>query len=135
MRKALALAMFLGLSGCSGAAQTPDNARICTLYAAQQSHAEVVASGKIVDVLGTRGGPSGGHEGYLLHLESGCDTLVRVETNVDLTGPVPLRSGEAVVVKGEYEYTPLGGVIHWTHRDPRGRHEGGYVIAAGKTYE
>ena len=86
-------------------------------------------------ILGTRNGPSGTHEGFLVRLSNGCDLTVRVETNVDLTGPVPLRVGEHVTVRGEYEYTSLGGVIHWTHHDPRGRHPGGYVISDGKVYQ
>jgi hypothetical protein len=71
----------------------------------------------------------------LLALASGCTLVVRVEANTDFTGTFPLARGERVAVKGEYEFYPLGGVIHWTHRDPRGRHEGGYIEAAGQRYE
>ncbi len=123
------------LAGCSTAKQPPDNAAVCRIYSAQESRAEVVASGTVVDVLGTRRGPSGNHEGFLLRLGGGCDLLVRVETNVDLTGPVPIRTGENAIVKGEYEYEPMGGVIHWTHHDPRGRHDGGYVRLGDRSYQ
>jgi len=61
--------------------------------------------------------------------------IVRVEANTDFTGAIPLATGQHVLVKGEYEYYPLGGVIHWTHRDPRGRHEGGYISTGGKIYD
>ena len=74
------------------------------------------------------------HEGFLFRLASGCSVILRVEANTDFTGPIPLAHGDHVLVKGEYEYYPLGGVIHWTHRDPRGRHEGGYVEAGGRMY-
>ena len=69
-----------------------------------------------------------------MRLDSGCDVVVRVEANTDFTGAVSARARRRVVVKGEYEYYPLGGVIHWTHRDPRGRHEGGYIQTGGRTY-
>jgi hypothetical protein len=70
-----------------------------------------------------------------MRLASGCNLVVRVEANTDFTGSIPLAEGQRVVVKGEYEYYPRGGVVHWTHRDPRGRHEGGYVEAGGKLYD
>jgi hypothetical protein len=95
----------------------------------------VIGRGTVLGVLGTRGGPSGEHEGFLLKLDQQCDLLVRVETNVDITGPVPLEMGEIVTVKGQFEDDASGGVIHWTHHDPSGRHVSGYVEADGKLYE
>jgi hypothetical protein len=84
--------------------------------------------------MGVQPGRVSPHEGFLLRLASGCGLDVRVEANTDFTGPIPLTLGERVAVKGEYEYYSLGGVIHWTHRDPRGRHEGGYIDAGGRAY-
>ena len=137
-RIAFALCASAALAACAqhGAASgTSNDAAVCDAFSSQRSHVEVVASGKVTRVLGVRGGPSGDHEGYLLRLDGGCALTLKVETNVTLTGPVPLAPGEAVVVKGEYEYNGLGGVVHWTHRDPRGNHEAGYVQAGGLTYQ
>lgn len=139
MHKALALACIaVALSACSqqsGSQTAAGDSAVCAAYQSQRSRVEVVAQGKITRLLGTRDGRSGSHEGFLVRLDSGCNLVVKVETNVTLTGPVPLTLGEPVVVKGEYEYYSLGGVIHWTHRDPRGYHEGGYVQADGATYQ
>ena len=60
------------------------------------------------------------------------EVVVRVEANTDFTGTMPIQRGSRVAVKGEYEFDPRGGVIHWTHRDPRGRHESGYVQLGGQ---
>ena len=84
--------------------------------------------------MGVQSGRISPHEGFLFQLGSGCSLVLRVEANTDFTGPIPLAPGERVLVKGEYEYYPLGGVIHWTHRDPRGRHESGYIAAGGRMY-
>jgi hypothetical protein len=127
---AVALAL-LALTGCTPG---PDDEAVCRAFHAGTSAFEVVADGRVVSLLGTNAGPSGAHEGFLLHLGSGCDLTLRVETNVGFTGPIPLHVGENVVVKGEYEYEALGGVIHWTHRETHGRHPSGYVEAAGRYY-
>ena len=42
--------------------------------------------------------------------------------------------GDHVIVHGEYIWNPEGGLIHFTHHDPQGTHEGGYIIDGGKTY-
>jgi hypothetical protein len=64
----------------------------------------------------------------------GRGLTVRVEDNVDLTGQIPIRAGDDVEVRGEYIYDPRGGLIHYTHRDPRGRHAGGYVRIGNRMY-
>ena len=122
-------------TSCAGEPEKPDNALVCRTFSSQNSRQEVLAKGQIVELLGTSNGPSGEHEGFLLKLTGDCDLLLRVETNIDITGPVPLRAGETVQVKGEYEFEPMGGVVHWTHHDPSGRHIGGYVLSAGKLYQ
>ena len=132
----LAGVAILALTACAKQATSIDfNADTCAYYDMHESNREVVADGTVTRILGTRRGPSGTHEGFLLRLGSGCNLTVRIETNTDLTGPVPIAVGEHVTLKGEYEYYPIGGVIHWTHHDPRGRHEGGYVQAGGQTYQ
>lgn len=117
------------------ASQAPDDSVVCSAYSAGRSHVEVIADGTVTRVLGTQQGRISPHEGFLLRLASDCDVIVRVEANTDFTGPIPIVAGGRVTVKGEYEYYPLGGVIHWTHRDPRGRHEGGYIEARGQVYD
>jgi len=45
-----------------------------------------------------------------------------------------MRTGDDVTVRGEYIYDPRGGLIHYTHRDPRNRHPGGFVRVNGRLY-
>jgi hypothetical protein len=134
MARYAALLALLTAAAC-GTSQAPDDGAVCSAYSGQRSHVEVVADGTVTRMLGIAPGRSSPHEGFLLRLASGCSLIVRVEANTDFTGPIPLNPGQRVNVKGEYEYYPLGGVIHWTHHDPRARHEGGYIQTGGRIYE
>jgi hypothetical protein len=132
---ALATVATALLCACAGGgSSTPDNAAVCSAFSNGQSHAEVTAQGMVVRDFGVRAGRQSPHEGFLMKLSSDCNVVVRVEANTDFTGAFALRRGETVVVKGEYEYYPRGGVIHWTHRDPRGRHPDGFIQVGGKSY-
>jgi hypothetical protein len=136
-RAAAAGALTLLLAACAGGASgDAANGAVYDAWRAQRSYVEVTASGSVARVLGVRTGPSGAHEGFLLHLRgaAGRGLTVRVEDNVDLTGPIALRTGDDVTVRGEYIYDPRGGIIHYTHTDPRGHHSGGYVRVNGRLY-
>ena len=65
---------------------------------------------------------------------AGRGLTVRVEDNVDVTGPIPLAPGDDVEVRGEYVYDPLGGLIHFTHHESHGTHPGGYVRVGERVY-
>lgn len=132
-----AFALLLLLAGCVAApSSSAGNAALYDAWRTQRSHVEVTASGVVARDLGTRSGIRSPHEGFLLHLSgaSGRGLTVRVEANVDFTGPLPIIAGAPVVVRGEYEFDARGGVIHYTHRDPRGRHPDGYIELQNKRY-
>lgn len=72
------------------------------------------------------------HERFLVMVG---DTLtVLVAHNIDVAPRVPLLAGDSVQVRGEYLWDDRGGVIHWTHRDTRGKREGGWVRHEGTVY-
>jgi len=73
------------------------------------------------------------HQRFILDLGDGLTVLVA--HNIDLAPRVPLQPGDRVRVRGEYEWNDRGGVIHWTHHDPRGRRPGGWIRHAGELYE
>lgn len=74
------------------------------------------------------------HQRFVIEIPSGLTVLVA--HNIDLAPRVEdLEVGEAITVRGEYEWNEQGGVIHWTHHDPQGRREGGWIEYRGQRYE
>ena len=73
------------------------------------------------------------HQRFIMELGSGQTLLIA--HNVNVAPRIPgLRKGDKVAFRGEYDWNPEGGVIHWTHHDPGGRHTGGWLKHKGKTY-
>ena len=74
------------------------------------------------------------HQRFILELASGQTLLI--SHNIDLAPRVVgLRKDDAVSFNGEYEWNAQGGVIHWTHHDPRKRHPAGWIKHNGRVYQ
>lgn len=74
------------------------------------------------------------HQRFIIKLSSGKTLLVA--HNIDIAPKIySLQKGDEVSFCGEYEYNSKGGVIHWTHHDPRGRNAGGWLEHKGRKYE
>ena len=74
------------------------------------------------------------HQRFILELASGQTLLI--SHNIDLAPRVVgLRKGETVSFGGEYEWNEKGGVIHWTHHDPRKRHPAGWIKHNRRVYQ
>lgn len=74
------------------------------------------------------------HQRFILQLKSGQTVLVA--HNIDLAEKIKgLKKGDTVGFYGEYEWSEQGGVIHWTHHDPNGRHADGWLKHNGKMYQ
>ncbi|MFT5258796.1 MAG: hypothetical protein ACI9J2_000459 [Saprospiraceae bacterium] len=74
------------------------------------------------------------HQRFILDV--GNKLSILVAHNIDLADKIHgLRRADSVEFMGEYEWTNKGGVIHWTHHDPRGKHPGGWLKHNGVIYE
>ena len=74
------------------------------------------------------------HQRFIIKLPSGQTLLVA--HNIDIAPRVnSIRVGDTVSFSGEYESNSKGGVIHWTHHDPGGRHAAGWLKHGGQTYQ
>lgn len=99
----------------------------------KRSDVMVEGGGKIIKLLRDDNDGSR-HQKLLVRLASGQTILIA--HNIDLAPRIDnLQLGDHIEFKGEYEYNPQGGVIHWTHHDPQGQHEGGWLKYQEKTYQ
>ena len=113
------------------AAPAPGAAAVLEAFNARRSGVEVEAIGVVARRLADdrKGLP---HERFILRVG---DLTVLIAHNTQLAPPVPVSVGDTVEVRGEYEWNQLGGVIHWTHRDPDGRHAPGWIRLRGRLYQ
>ena len=82
-------------------------------YTQKRSDIFLEAGGTVIKLLADDNKGSR-HQRFLLRLASGHTVLI--VHNIDLVARVPVRPGDVVQVRGEYEWTDKGGLIHWTHR-------------------
>ncbi len=114
------------------AASAAGHAAIADAYARRLRDVPIQAEGRVVRLLpddrqGSR------HQRFVL--ETGAGHTVLVAHNIDLAPRIDgLQRGDTVAFKGEYVWNAEGGVVHWTHHDPDGRHPGGWLLHQGRHY-
>ncbi len=118
--------------GTATATRSSGTEEILELFRAQRSGVMLTVETEVVKRLpddddGSR------HQRFLV--EVAPDHTVLVAHNIDLAPRVPLAEGDTVRIHGQYEWNEKGGVLHWTHHDPRKRHEEGWIEHAGQRYE
>lgn len=101
-------------------------------FASRRSNLWLTDAGRVVKVLrdDTKGSQ---HQRFLVQIPDGPTILIA--HNIDLAPRVAgIREGDEVRFHGEYEWTDKGGVVHWTHHDPGGRRDGGWIDHQGERY-
>lgn len=105
--------------------------RIRTASQKTNSQFWVGVNGKVIkllkdDLRGSR------HQKFLIRIAD--DLTLLISHNIDLAKRVPVTKGDTISIRGRYEWNNRGGVIHWTHHDPKGKKAGGWIQAADKVY-
>lgn len=110
-----------------------DDSPIGRAFANGASDIQVEGEGTVIRVLpDDLNGPR--HQRFIVQLASG-QTLLMTH-NIDIAPRIDgLKVGDSVRFSGKYVWNEKGGVIHWTHHDPQGRHVAGWVKHNGKTYQ
>ena len=114
----------------SGATTGAESDALADAFAARRSDVQVEGLGVVHRVLADDNDGSR-HQRFILRLASGRTLLVA--HNIDLAPRLErLARGDTVRFNGEYEWNAAGGVLHWTHKDPAGRHIAGWLEHDGR---
>ncbi|WP_261845008.1 DUF3465 domain-containing protein [Aliamphritea ceti] len=112
---------------------TSTDALLKQAFQDRKSDLQVTGTGTVIRILqddlqGSR------HQKFIIRLNSSQTLLVA--HNIDLAPRISsLQEGDAISFNGEYEWNERGGVVHWTHHDPAGRHEAGWLKHEGRAYQ
>lgn len=135
----LAAVAIFQLVGGQYSASTPssasrqDRSALTRAFETQADGVQVEGAGTVVKVLKDDNDGSR-HQRFIVQVDSGMTVLIA--HNIDLAPRVsPLNEGDAVSFNGEYAWNAKGGVIHWTHHDPRGLHPAGWIRHDGRLFQ
>ena len=107
--------------------------RLARAFADQESRLQVEGTGTVIKLLDDDNEGSR-HQRFIVRLENGQTILVA--HNIDLASRIDsLKVGDEVSFFGEYDWSPKGGTVHWTHHDPQGRHVAGWLKHEGRLYQ
>jgi ABC-type glycerol-3-phosphate transport system substrate-binding protein len=146
---ALALVVALGCAGCGSASVGPSasssasgatnavpsagDQAVASAFRDRRSEVPVAGQGVVERVLADDNDGSR-HQRFILRLASGQTLLIA--HNIDIAPRLEgLKPGDTVAFSGIYEYNAQGGVVHWTHHDPGGKHTAGWLQANGQTVQ
>jgi hypothetical protein len=101
-------------------------------YAAKRSGVWLETEGRVTRLLSDDNEGSR-HQRFILEVGGGHTVLIA--HNIDLASRVPVTQGDTVSLRGRFEWNERGGVIHWTHHDPEGRLQGGWIRSDGELYK
>ena len=110
-----------------------DDRQIGRAFKNRTSNVQVEGAGVVTrlledDLAGSR------HQRFVVRLASGQTVLIA--HNVDIAPRVAgLQKGDSVRFYGEYVWNEKGGMVHWTHHDPEGKHVAGWIKHDGQTYQ
>lgn len=107
-----------------------NNEKLESLFRKHQSNKIITIDAKVINILSD---DRQGDKHQRLIIKSGNITLLLAH-NIDIASRVPVKKGDLINVRGEYEWNEKGGVIHWTHKSDSNRHESGWIKHNKKKY-
>ncbi len=106
---------------------------VSSAYQARTSNVQVRSIGTVIKILADDN-KGARHQKLIVKLASGQTVLIA--HNIDLARRInSINIGDSIEFYGEYEWNTKGGIVHWTHHDPAGRHKDGWLKHNGVLYK
>ncbi len=106
---------------------------LASVFAEAHSNVRVYGVGVVIALLSDELNGSR-HQRFIIELKSKQTLLI--SHNIDLAPRInELSLNDQIEFAGEYEWNEKGGVIHWTHHDPAGIHEDGWLFHNHMIYQ
>lgn len=114
-------------------AEALENPALLQAFDQRQSELLVQGTGRVTKLL--KDDNKGSHHQRFI-LQVNRQQTILIAHNIDLAPRIEsLAEGDLVTFSGQYEWNNKGGVVHWTHHDPQGRHPGGWLKHRGRIYQ
>ncbi len=112
--------------------RSADDDPIGRAFASRSSGVQVESEGTVIRLLSDDlDRPR--HQRFIVQLASGQTLLI--SHNIDIAPRIDgLELGDSVSFNGEYVWNAKGGIVHWTHHDPQGRHVAGWLKHKSQRY-
>lgn len=108
-----------------------DSDLIKRAWGARESNVWVETPARVVRLLPDRE-DLGRFQEFKVELENGH--VLRVMHDLERAQRVPFSVGSEIRLRGEYDWSPDGGILHWTHQDLTSEREGGWIFYEGRRY-
>ena len=106
---------------------------VSSAYQTKTSNVQVRSIGTVIKILADDNKGSR-HQKFIVKLASGQTVLIA--HNIDLARRInSINIGDSIEFYGKYEWNTKGGIVHWTHHDPAGRHKDGWLKHNGVLYK
>ncbi len=126
----VAFLLPLGVGGCGGREDLPDNSRLLAAFAEGRTRVWVTGHGVVQRELGS----DATFQRFLVRVGDD-DLAVEIRHNIVQSRPIPVQRDDIVVFQGRYEFHGGGGEVWLTHADPAQPGGGGWIRHKGVIYD
>jgi hypothetical protein len=125
----LLIAAFLGKQQVFNPVKNKDSIDVIQVIESRKSGQIISFDAKVVKLLAD---DLKGDRHQKMIVKTKGKTLL-IAHNIDIAPRVPVKEGQYIQVKGEYQWNEKGGLVHWTHKS-NNNHADGWIKFNNKTY-